>query len=50
MVLDKSVIIFVINLRSPVKVGSIFTIVIGAIVPALILGTITNFLFKKRIV
>ena len=43
------VIIFVINLRSPVM-GSFLPIVIGTIVPALVLGTITNLLFKRRIV
>jgi len=40
-------IIFIINLMSPVKVGSIFVIFIVAVFPALILGTITNFIFKR---
>jgi hypothetical protein len=40
-------IIFIINLMSPVKVGSIFAIFIVAVFPALILGTITNFIFKR---
>jgi len=39
--------IFVMGL-SNVNVGSVFAIVIGAILPSLILGTITNFLFKVR--
>jgi uncharacterized membrane protein YjgN (DUF898 family) len=30
------------------NVGSIFTILIVASIPTLILGTITNFLFNKR--
>lgn len=43
-----TVMMYAINLIAPVKLGSIFAIVIGAIFPALIFGTITNFLFKKR--
>lgn len=43
-----TVILYVLQLVSPVKVGSIFAIFIGAIFPALTLGTITNFLFMKR--
>lgn len=43
-----TLIIPVINLISPVKVSVILSIVIWAIVPTLILGTITNFLFKKK--
>lgn len=42
-----TVIIYGSNLMSPVEVGSIFALVMGATLPALILGTITNFLFKK---
>ena len=42
------VIIFIINLMGPVKVSNIFAIIIVAIIPTLILGTITNFLIKKR--
>jgi len=38
--------IFVMGL-SNVNVGSVLAIVIGAILPSLILGTITNFLFKS---
>jgi hypothetical protein len=41
-------IIYIINMMSPVKVGSILAIFIVAVFPALILGTITNFVFKKR--
>jgi len=43
-----TIVIFAINLMNPIKVGSIFGIIIGAVFPALILGTITNFLFKKK--
>jgi len=43
-----TVILYGIQLMSPVKVGSIFAIAIGAIFPTLILGTITNFLIKNR--
>ncbi len=40
--------ILVMNLIAPVKLGNIFAIIIGAFFPTLILGTITNLLFKKR--
>jgi len=42
-----TVIIFAVNLMSPVKIGNIFAIVVGSIFPALILGVLTNFIFKK---
>jgi hypothetical protein len=43
-----TLIIPVINLMSPVKVSVIFLIMILSVIPTLILGTITNFLFKKK--
>jgi hypothetical protein len=43
-----TLIIPVINLLSPVKAGDIISIMILAAINTLILGTITNFLFKKK--
>jgi hypothetical protein len=43
-----TLIIPVINLMSPVKASVILTIMMWAIFPTLILGTITNFLFDKK--
>lgn len=40
--------LFIINMMGPVKVDVVLAIVIGASFPALILGTITNFLFRQR--
>ena len=42
------VVVYLINLMSPVKLNSIIGVFIGSVFPALILGTITNFLFKKK--
>lgn len=42
------IIMYGIQLVSPVKTSSILALFIGAIFPALTIGTITNFLFSKR--
>jgi len=43
-----SLIMFVLNVMKPVEINVIFIIVIFATFPALLLGTITNFLFRKK--
>ncbi len=42
------VLVFVLNLMSPLKFQHIISILIGAVLPALILGTISNLLIRRR--
>jgi len=42
------VVVYLMNLMSPVKLNSILGVFIGPVFPAVILGTITNFIFKKK--
>ena len=39
---------YVLNLMAPVEIPVVLRIVVFATLPALLLGTITNFLFRKR--
>lgn len=41
-------IFMVLNLMTPFDIGAIFKVLIGAGIPALIVGTITNLLFRNR--
>lgn len=42
------VLVFVLNVMSPLKFQHIISILIGAVLPALILGTISNLLIRRR--
>jgi len=42
------VLVFGLNVMSPFKFQQVISILIGAILPALILGTISNLLIRRR--
>jgi hypothetical protein len=42
------VLVFGLNVMSPLKFQHIISILIGAVLPALILGTISNLLIRRR--
>ena len=43
-----TLIMYTSSLMAPVKVQAVLALVVFSILPAVLLGTITNFLFRKR--